>query len=122
MDAKGRSRGSALFHLWSVPTPRGSPGRGSVGSVPGAVDQLVLGDPGHHAPQLLADRLDRMGVVHAAGRLELRLPGPILPDPLGGERTRLDVLEDFAHLRLGLVRNDARSGNILTELRSVGDR
>jgi hypothetical protein len=37
------------------------------------VDHAALGDPGHHAAQLLADFLDLVGVVVAAGRLEARL-------------------------------------------------
>src|SRR5689334_13510021 len=59
-------------------------------SIAGFVDQLVLGDPGHHAAERLADGLDRVGVVHAARRLELGLAGAAFPHPFGGEGAGLD--------------------------------
>src|SRR5256885_5981963 len=45
------------------------------------VHQGLFLDPGHHGAQLGADLLDLVGVVEAAGGLEVRLAGLALADP-----------------------------------------
>src|SRR5690606_31153421 len=70
------------------------------------VDQPVLGDPRHHAAQLLADFLDLVGVVDAADALEARRPGAVLLHPFRGELSGLDILQYALHLGLGFSRDD----------------
>ena len=85
------------------------------------VDELVRADPRHHRAQALADLLDRMLVVQPARRLELGEARAILAHPLGGESAGLDILQHFLHLGLCLARNDARTGNVLSEFGGVRD-
>src|SRR5689334_853931 len=66
-NAKGRPR------LRVTGPARARPGRArprGCGSVAGLVDQRLLGDPRHHAAELGADLLDRVGGELGAGRLE----------------------------------------------------
>src|SRR5215475_14703596 len=106
------------------PPPRGptAPGRAPAASVARLVDQLVLGDPGHHAAQLATDLLDRVLGAHAAHGLEAGLAGLALGDPVAGEAAGLDVGEDALHLLLGLVGDDARAAGVVAVLGGVRDR
>src|SRR5262249_28026524 len=93
----------------------------SPGSVSRLVDELVLGDPGHHAAELGADFLDRVLGAHAAHGLEAGLSRLALGDPVAGEAAGLDVGEDALHLLLGLVGDDARTARVVAILGGVGD-
>ena len=59
----------------------------------GLVDQLVLGDPGHHGAELRADFFDLVAVVHAADALEAGGTGAVFLHPVGGELAGLDVVQ-----------------------------
>src|SRR5690606_16527937 len=92
-------------------------------SVAGLVDHAARGDPGHHAAQLLADGLDLVRVVVAAGRLEGGLADSAFLHPVADETAGLDVLQHRLHPGLGLLaREDARAGDVLAVLGRVGDR
>src|SRR6056297_4009562 len=73
------------------------------GSVLRLVDELARADPGHHAAQLLADFLDLVGVVVAAGRLEEGLTDGVLGHEVPHEGARLDVGKNVLHARFRLV-------------------
>ena len=85
-------------------------------SILALVDERLLLDPRHHAAQLRADLLDRVRIVHAPRRLEARLAGLALADPLGRELALLDVGEHPAHLGARLVGDDARAGDVLADI------
>src|SRR5215471_14670860 len=80
------------------------------------VDQLVLADPGHHAAELGADRLDGMLGGAPAHGLEARLASLVLQDPVAGEASGLDVVQDALHLGLGLVGDDPGPASIVAIL------
>src|SRR5450755_5013943 len=69
-------------------------------SVFGHVDELVLGDPGHHAAKACADLFDRMRGAAGACRLERGLPGLVLENPVAREFAGLDVVKHALHLGL----------------------
>ena len=52
------------------------------------VDQLVLGDPGHHGAQPFAHLLDRVLGGQRAHGLEARLPNPVFQHPFAGRTCR----------------------------------
>src|SRR3712207_7980114 len=52
----------------------------------------------------------------AAGRLEGRLAGGVLLHEIPHEAAGADILQHLLHLRLGLGRDDARAGDVLTVL------
>src|ERR1700675_167292 len=112
--AASHRHGAALRH--SPASPAFRPWQWVRPSIPRLVDQLVLGDPGHHGAQLGADLLDGVFGPAPAHRLEARLAGLALLHPIAGEPARLDVLEDALHLRLGLIGDDARSARVVAEL------
>src|SRR5579883_562047 len=129
--------GAQYFAAWagspsdSVATRGACPAYGSTADEPttqkpsalvlGRINQLVLGNPGHHGAQLGAHFLDRMGIAHGAGGLEAGLAGLVFQNPVAGEFAGLDVLQNLAHLRLGLIGDDARAGDIFAIFRGVGD-
>src|SRR5947209_7825469 len=80
--------------------------------VPGPVDEPVLGDPRHHAPELFTDLLDRMGSGKGAHRLERRLTGLVLEDPVPGKAPGLDVVQNLFHRRPAFRSDHFRSGDI----------
>src|SRR6266545_3259959 len=93
------------------------------GAAAGVFDLLLAGgDPRHHRSQVRPDLLDR---VLAAGLEQLVEPLAAttgLGDPLVGERARLDLGQDPAHLRPGLVGDDPRAPGHVAVLGGVGDR
>ena len=85
------------------------------------VDEAVVLRPVHHAAQFFTDFLDVV-VVHArAHGLEARSASLVFQNPVAGEFTGLNVVQNSFHRLLGLFADDARTGNILTILRRVGD-
>src|SRR5579875_3093494 len=89
--------------------------------VPAPVHQTVLGDPGHHRAQLLADLLDRMLTHLPAHRLEARLVDLVLEHPLAREAAGLDIRQHFLHRLAHAGIDNPRTGDIFTVLGGVGD-
>src|SRR5438477_96481 len=96
--------------------------RRMAGSVTGLVDQLVLGNPRHHGPQLGADFLDRMLGIHAPGRLEARLAGLVLEHPVAREAAGLDVGQDLLHLLAHRRADHPGAAGVVAIFGGVGDR
>src|SRR5689334_25387787 len=85
------------------------------------VDQLVLGDPGHHGAQLGPDLLDRMLGRTPAHGLEARLTGIAFLHPVAGETAGLDIVQDLLHLLLRLIGDDAWAAGVVAVFSGVGD-
>src|SRR3954470_6544581 len=83
---------------------------------------LASRDPGHHGPQLCADLLDLELLRVVAVAVEVRPAVVVLGDPLPGELTALDLVENLAHLLLGVRRDHTRTARVVAVLRGVGDR
>jgi hypothetical protein len=71
--------------------------------------------------QLAADVLDQVFRVPAPDRLEARLTGLVLQDPVARELTVLDLGQDLPHLVAGLFGDDPRTGDVRAVLRRVRD-
>src|SRR5262245_21649829 len=76
----------------------------------------------HEAAQALADLLDRVLRLLAAGREEARLAGLVLGDPLLREGARLDVGEELLHGGARLGADHLLAGDVVAPLGGVGDR
>src|SRR5215204_2023657 len=82
----------------------------------------LVPQPGHHPAQGLAGLLDRVlgpGLAHAG---EVGPALVVLVDPLAGERPRLDVGQDAAHLGLGVVVDDPGAAAVIAVLGRVRHR
>src|SRR5438067_466070 len=79
-------------------------------------------DPRHHGPELGADLLDLVVAGLAPVLVEVGPPVLVLGDPLLGEAAVLDLVEDAAHLRLGLLVDDPRAPGVVAVLGRVRDR
>src|SRR3954452_42342 len=77
-------------------------------------------DPGHHRAQLLALALDLVAHLLLAHPLEVLLPGPVLGDPLAGERAVLDLAQDALHGVARGVGDDPLAAREVAVLRRVG--
>src|SRR5205807_5822050 len=87
------------------------------GAAAGLLQTLLAGrDPRHHRPQLGADLLDLVLARLAAVLVEVGAALLVLGDPLIGEGAVLDLVEDAAHLGLGLLVD--RSEEHTSELQS----
>src|SRR2546422_3824901 len=74
------------------------------GAAAGLLQALLAGrDPRHHRPELGADLLDLQVLGLAPVLVEVGAAVLILGDPLLGETAVLDLVEDAAHLGLGLL-------------------
>jgi len=85
-------------------------------SILALVDERLLLDPRHHAAQLRADLLDRVRIVHAPRRLEARLAGLALADPLGRELALLDVGEYVSGPRIITDETRAEMRRVLADI------
>src|ERR1700722_4688282 len=106
-----------------IPLIRSAAASAAAGSAPRRVlyPGLAGGDEGHHLTQLLPDLLDLGGLTFLAERLELGPSGLVLGDPLLGEGTALDLVEDGLHLgHPGLVYDPRAPGHVAV-LGRVGD-
>src|SRR3954470_2835372 len=89
----------------------------------GIGDHLLVGvQPRHHRAQPRADLLDLGSPCLLAHLLEVREAVLGLSDPLLRELPALDLVEDAAHLRSGLLVHHARPARVVAVLRRVGDR
>ena len=77
------------------------------------IDQLVLGDPWHHGAEFFANFFDLVRGVIAAGGLEAGLADAVFQHPIPGEFTRLNVIENALHLRLGFSGHDPWTGYVI---------
>src|SRR5438045_4177713 len=88
----------------------------------GIGDHLLVGvQPRHHRAEPRADLLDLGPPGLLAHLLEVREAVLGLSDPLLRELAALDLVQDAAHLRAGLLVDDARSARVVAVLRGVGD-
>src|SRR5512143_4172678 len=92
-----------LFRPCATPSARSLPA-----SVLRLVDEPALGDPRHHRAEAAADLLDPVLFPAPGEGVEDGAVGPVLEDPLPGERSVLDLAEDPLHLLLRLVGDDPR--------------
>src|SRR5512140_2811917 len=76
----------------------------------------------HLLAQLGADRLEELGALLLARRLEVRAAGAVLGDPVLGVDALLDLLEDLLHLLARRLRHDARARGVVAVLGRVADR
>src|SRR5690349_15402127 len=81
----------------------------------------ALLQPRHARAQLLADLLDRMIEIRLHEAVVLLAAAVVFLDPLLDELALLDLLEDLAHLFLGLVVDHARAASEVAVLGRVGD-
>src|SRR5512138_2909670 len=88
----------------------------------GLVDDLGLGDPGHHGAEPGPHILNLVLGTLAAQGVEDRLVGLVLQHPLLGKLAVLDLGEDLLHLFLGLGSDDPRSAGQVAVLGRVGYR
>src|SRR5438270_13892995 len=93
------------------------------GAAAGLLQALLAGrDPRHHGPKLGADLLDLVFLRLTAVFVEVGAAVLVLGDPFIGEAAVLDLVEDAAHLGLGLLVDDARPARVVAVLGRVGDR
>ena len=78
-------------------------------------------DPVHHASQTEADLLDTMLAFATASRFEERCTCTILRNPLSGELTALNLVQNPLHLCFGFVGDDPRTADVVTILGRVAD-
>src|SRR5579864_2745901 len=78
-------------------------------------------EPGHHRPQLGADRLHQLLFGSPPVVVEGRPAGLVLQDPGPGEGPILDFGEDLPHLVANLRADHPRPAGIVTELGGVAD-
>src|SRR4029453_18513262 len=81
----------------------------------------LIVQPGHAGTQLGAHFLDRVIEVLLDELVVGRLALLVLLDPVLGELALLDVLEDLAHLLLGLRVHDARTADEIAPLGRLRD-
>src|SRR5947199_10340652 len=79
-------------------------------------------DPGHLRAQLAPHHLDLVARLLLAHALEVLLTSPVLGDPLAGEGTAPDVLEDLAHGPARLLPDHPPSPGEVSVLGGVGNR
>src|SRR2546427_11498670 len=91
-------------------------------SVAALVNQLVLGDPGHHGAQLATDLLDGVVGVHAAAGRHARVVGAAFLDEHLGVFAGLDALEGSTHGFARLVVDDFGTRHVLAVFGVVRDR
>src|SRR5205085_11344855 len=88
----------------------------------GIGDHLLVGvQPRHHRAEPRADLLDLGSPGLLAHLLEVREAVLGLAHPLLRELPALDLVEDAAHLRAGLLVDNARPACVVAVLRGVGD-
>src|SRR5437763_3341992 len=93
------------------------------GAAAGLGEALLAGaDPRHHRAQLGADLLDLVVLGRAPVLVEVGTAVLVLGDPLVGEASVLDLVEDAAHLGLGLLVHDAGTSGVVAVLGGVRDR
>src|SRR5205085_11458743 len=68
-----------------------------------------VADPAHHLAQPRTHLLDTVGLALFPQLVEDRAAGLVLEDPLAGERARLDLAQDLAHLGPRRLAHDARA-------------
>src|SRR6185295_17493037 len=81
----------------------------------------ALLQPRHAGAQFLADLLDLVIEIGLHERVVVRAAARVFGDPLLDELALLDLLEDLAHLFLGLVVDHARAAREVAVLGRVGD-
>src|SRR5438477_1653413 len=104
-----------------------SPSRSVVSKMrtsPSAIgDHLLVGvQPRHHRAEPRADLLDLGTPCRLPHSLEVREAVLGLAHPLLRELAALDLVQDAAHLRAGLLVDDARPARVVAVLGRVGDR
>ena len=91
-----------------APSWRAPASRPCVPSVPGAVDHLALGDPGHHGAELLAHLLDLVGIRSRGVRPEAEASEPPRLVLLGVHRVASSLLADLERLQQLDAEREAR--------------
>ena len=91
-------------------------------SILGGIHQPVRLDPRHHSAQLLTHFFNRMFPANPAISPQYRSARLIFQNEFPGKLTGLNLLENLAHLGLGLLGDNPRAAREITIFSSIRDR